>query len=192
MRKAQKRLKKKLPALTAPYEGRFYYHDEMRSGTRSTCKRRWTPCGHRPVCQVKPGYEFCYLYTAIAPESGHLLALILPQMTKVCFALFMDFFKEQTSQLYGQRPVLLIADKAGAHQQHVCVQRGIAFEPLPTACPELNPVERFFEELRKALSNQIFATVEAVEDFLSTLLVKYWERPELIIRLCHFPHIRPT
>jgi transposase len=141
---------------------------------------------------VKLGYEFCYLYTAIAPQSGHLLALILPQMTKVCFAVFIDFFKEQTQKLYGDLPVLLIADQAGSHQPHVCVQRGIAFEPLPTACPELNPVERFFEELRKELSNKIFETIEAVEDFVSTILVKYWQHPELVIQLCQFPSIRST
>ena len=102
----------------------------------------------------------------------------------------MDFFKEQTTKLYGELPVLLIADKAGSHQSRLCTQRGIAFAPLPTACPELNPVERFFQELRKEVSNEIFETVEQVEDCLSTLLQKYWEHPELIIQLCHFPYIR--
>ncbi len=61
--------------------------------------------------------------------------------------------------LHGNWPVVLIADKAGAHQSSVCEQRGIAFEPLPTACPELNPVERFFEEVRKELSDQVFNTI---------------------------------
>jgi transposase len=89
------------------------------------------------VYKVKLGYEFCYLYTAIAPTSGHLLALILPEMTKECFEIFMDFFRAKTQELYGDLPVLLIADKAGSHQSSVCTQRGIALEPLPTACPEL-------------------------------------------------------
>lgn len=162
----------------------------MRGGTRTGCKRRWTPKGHRPLCKIKLGYEFCYLYTAIAPKSGHLLALILPEMTKECFEIFMDFFRQKTRELYADLPVLLIADKAGSHQSDVCTQRGIAFQPLPTACPELNPVERFFEELRKPLSNQIFETIEDVEDFLSTTLNKYWEQPEVLIRLCYYPSIR--
>jgi hypothetical protein len=52
------------------------------------------------------------------------------------------------------------------------------------------PVERFFEELRKPLSNKIFQTIEDVEDFLSTLLIKYWQHPETLIQLCHYPHLR--
>lgn len=184
--------KKNLPALTAPYEGRFYYEDEMRSGTRTEVKRRWTPQNHRPVCRIRLGYEFCYLYAAIAPFSGNLIALILPEMTRQCFEIFMDYFKEKTHELYAGLPVLLLADKAGSHQSEVCSQRGIAFEPLPTACPELNPVERFFEELRKELSNQIFDTIEQVEDFLSTILTTYWEHPQAIVQLCCFPYIRDS
>lgn len=192
MRQEPKHLKKNLPLLTQSYEERFYYQDEMRTGTRTECKRRWTPCGHRPVCKVKLGYEFCYLYAAIAPSSGHLLALMLPEMTKECFEIFMDFFRQQTRERYADLPVLLIADKAGAHQSDVCTQRGIGFEPLPTACPELNPVERFFEELRKELSNRIFIDIEEVEDFLSTVLKKYWENPDTLVQLCNYPHIRST
>lgn len=170
----------------------MYYEDEMRAGTRTECKRRWTSKGHRPVCKVKLGYEFCYLYTAIAPQSGHLLALILPEMTKECFELFMDFFKEQTTKLYQDNPVLLLADKAGSHQQAVVTKRGIGWEPLPTACPELNPVERFFEELRKELSNDVFETIEQVEERLSETLKKYWDNPQVLIQLCNFPYIRSS
>jgi transposase len=181
-----------MPALKQDYEQRLYFEDEMRAGTRTESKRRWTECGHRPVCKVKLGYEFCYLYAAIAPENGHLLALILPEMTKECFELFMDFFKEQTRKLYGEVPVLLLADKAGSHQPDVVNKRGIAWEPLPTACPELNPVERFFEELRKELSNIVFEDIEQVEDCLSAMLIKYWQNPQTIIQLCNYPYLRPT
>lgn len=184
--------KKNLPLLKQSYEERFYYHDEMRTGTRTEVKRRWTPCGHRPVCKVRLGYEFCYLYAAIAPVSGHLLALLLPEMTRECFELFMDYFQQQTQKRYGDKPILLVADQAGSHQREVCTQRGIGFEPLPTACPELNPVERFFEELRKELSNKIFNTIEQVEDFLCTILMKYWQNPDTLVQLCHYPYIRST
>src|SRR3989339_2268947 len=34
---------------------------------------------------------------------------------------------------------------------------------LPPYSPELNPAERFFEELRKATANQIFKTIEEQE-----------------------------
>lgn len=162
----------------------------MRAGTRTECKRRWSSRGHRPVCKVKLGYEFTYLYAAIAPATGKLIALLLPDMTKDCFTLFVDHFKEQTKALHGTHGVVLIADKAGSHQRSVCEQRGIAFEPLPTACPELNPAERFFEELRKELSNRIFSTIEHLERYLCRILKKYFSHPNRLVQLCHYPYIR--
>src|SRR5215210_4670248 len=157
--KGSSTLKKRLSALKQQYGRRYYMSDEMRAGTRTAGKSRWTPRGHRPVLKMKLGYTFTYLYAAIAPATGKLIALLLPDMTKQCFGIFVDHFKKQTKALHGTHKVVLIADRAGSHQQDVCEQKGIAFEPLPAGCPELNPVERFFEELRKALSNRIFKTV---------------------------------
>lgn len=164
--------------------------DEMRAGTRTECKRRWTPRGHRPVCTVKLGYEFGYLYAAIAPATGNLIALLLPDMTKACFSIFVDHFKKQTGALHRNHKVVLIADKAGAHQRSVCEQRGIALEPLPTGCPALNPVERFFEELRKELSDHIFDTIGRLENYSCKILKKYFDHPETLVQLCYYPYIR--
>ena len=164
----------------------------MRTGTRSQSKRRWTPRGHRPLCRIKLGYEFCYLYTALAPATGHLIALILPDMSQESFGLFVDYFREQTRALYGNRKVVLIADKAGSHQQQICAQRGIALQHLPTACPELNPVERFFEELRKPLADHIFENIEEVERYLCKILKRYYKHPDHIVKLCYYHYMRTT
>ena len=164
----------------------------MRSGTRSQSKRRWTPEGHRPACKVKLGYDFTYLYCALAPATGRLIALLLPDMSEQCFGAFIDHFKKQTQAFHGTRPVVIIADRAGSHQNRVCEHRGIAMEHLPRGCPELNPVERFFEELRKELADHIFDNLREVEIFLSKKLKKYWQHPELIVQLCYYPYMRTT
>jgi transposase len=172
------------------YGKRIYLEDEMRSGTRTECKQRWAAKGHRPVCKVKLGYTFTYLYAAIAPVSGRLIALLLPDMTKASFSLFIEHFKKETKAVHGNHPVVLIADGAGSHQPQVCQQRGIAFAKLPRACPELNPVERFFEELRKQMSNRVFNTIRQVENCLCRILQKYFDHPQTLVQLCHYPYIR--
>lgn len=139
---------------------------------------------------MKPGYAFCYPYTALNPKTGHLLALILPDMTKASFCLFCTCFREQVKRCCGNRPVLLIADGAGARQKQVCLQSGLVLQHLPTACPELNPVERFFEELRREMSNQVYDTIEAAEEALSNTLSKYFDNKNKIIQLCLYPYIR--
>ena len=162
----------------------------MRSGTRTMLKRRWTPLGHRPPSPVKIGYEYVYLYAAVNPYTGHLLALLLPRMNKECFTIFMDYFAEQTGTLYGSEAVLLIADGASNHQAEVIQGSTILLQKLPAACPELNPAERFFQALRLELSNQVFEEYEQVIEKIEEILQKYFNNPELVRSLTHFPYIR--
>lgn len=185
-------LKKTFPALKQRYGKRYYFEDEMRSGTRSQSKRRWTPKSHRPVCRVKLGYRFTYLYCALAPATGKLMALLRPDMSKPCFERFMDYFKQQPQLLHGNHPVAIITDKAGAHQKHLCEQRGMAMEQLPRGCPELNPVECFFEKLRKDLANHIFHSLRQEEALLANLLKKCGQYPQSIIQLCYFLYMQTT
>ncbi len=98
-------LKKTFPHLKRRYKRRIYLQDEMRSGTRTECKKRWAAKGHRPVCKVKLGYEFTYLYVAVNPATGKLIALLLPDMTKASFALFVEHFKKQTKAVHGNHNV---------------------------------------------------------------------------------------
>lgn len=118
------------------------------------------------------------------------MCLILPDMTKASFCVFCRFFSEQVQAVRGTQPVLLICDGAGAHQKEVCLQNGITLQHLPPYCPELNPVERFFEELRKELSNQVYANIEAAEKHLSEILQPYFHNRSKIIQLTNYNYIR--
>ena len=162
----------------------------MRYGTRTTLKRRWTPPGHRPNCPLQIAYEFGYLYCAICPFSGDLFCLLLPNMKKECFQLFIDEFE---NHIASEAETLLIVDAAGCHQADTIKDdSSLALEKLPPACPELNPAERFFQELRKELANQVFETIEAIEEKIKQLLENYWKEPNLIIRLTSFPYINTS
>lgn len=157
-------------------------------------KRRWTPCGHRPRCAVKIVYEFGYLYTAICPFTGDLFALMLPTMKKECFEIFVREFEAHLRQRLRQEEkeeeTLLIVDGAGSHQESTLGEASILhLQKLPPACPELNPVERFFQELRRELSNQIFETTAAVEKKIQEILERYWREPNLIIRLTSYSYV---
>ena len=158
----------------------------MRYGTRTQLKRRWTSVGHRPHCPVKIAYEFGYLYCAICPFSGDFFCLLLPSMKKQCFEIFLREFQQH---LGAAAETLMILDGAGAHQENAVGENfNLKLQKLPAACPELNPVERFFQELRKELANQVFETIAAVEEKIQQLLEKYWSEPNLIIRLTSFPY----
>jgi DDE superfamily endonuclease len=143
---------------------------------------------------MKLGYQYGYLYAALNPYSGSLFSLILPDMTKDSFGVFTQHFSCYLDQLYGKHneprnKVLLIADGAGAHLEELCTDNGFDFKKLPAASPELNPVERFFEELRKDLADHVFDTLEQVEVHLISILQKYYQNPQVIMQLTQYPYI---
>ena len=150
-----------------------------------TAPKAWQGC-----CRLKLGYEFCYLYAALCPATGHLLALILPDMTKASFCIFANYFSEQAKQCCAGQPVLLLADGAGAHQKEICLKAGLILERLPRACPELNAVERFFEELRKEMSDHVYDSIEDAENHVCNILQPYFQNKTKIIQLCHYSYIR--
>ena len=108
------------------------------------------------------GYEYGYLSVALNPRTGELFALILPDMTIECFQVFLDEF---VAFLGEGNFVRLITDGAAAHRSgRLKIGEQLTVEQLPAYSPELNPVERLFKELRAALKNQVFETLQAVEE----------------------------
>ena len=122
--------------------------------------------------KVKLGYEFTYIHAALAPVRGHLIALLLPDRTGDSFQLLLEFFETQVKKLYRRRKVLLILDQASAHHYKTAKNCQVVLHYLPVASPELNCVERFFEEIRKPLSNPVFKNIAEVEKFLCRTLKK--------------------
>lgn len=171
--------------MTLDYRQAVFFQDEMRFGTRSENKRKWTPQGHRPVAPVKIGYEFSYLYLALKPYTGEVFAMILPYMNTECFEIFVKEFSQ-----FLNRTTLLIVDRATTHQAKVTKDTLVVLQHLPTACPELNPVERFFQEMRKEMADKVFDTIQQAQDKVCEALVKLTENLQNVIKLTLFPYIK--
>ena len=91
---------------------------------------------------------------------------------------------------FEQRKTLLILDKASNHQSVLTQDSTITSAYLPTACPEINPAERFFEELRKQLANQVFFDLKQVEQKLTQILKQYWDNPKALVQLCCYSFMK--
>ena len=119
------------------------------------------------------GYEFIHLFVAMAPFSGKIFAMFLPILDQQCFALFTKEFEESLTQ-----KTILIADRARAHKAELMVHTKSELQKLPTACPALNPVERFFKELLRQMACKVFNTLQQAEQTVETILQKYFQQPE--------------
>lgn len=125
-------------------------------------------------------YEWLWLYAAVEPASGESFYLYLPRLDGACF----ETFLWELSKAYPGEQIVLVLDGAPGHRSgRVSWPEGMEALPLPPYSPELNPVERLFEELRAGLSNMVFGSVEAMMETLTGVLKPYWKTPPALARL---------
>lgn len=156
----------------------------MRVGTRTDLGRRWAPTGVRPVGRQTIGYKYLYLYVSIKPFTGEVFAMFLPRLNKECFNLFIN---ERSKELTAK--TLMILDGAGAHGLSDENQL-LEITKLPAYAPELNPVERFFQELRRRLKFRVFETLDAAEEYVTEALQEFLTNKEQVKSLTLYPYIK--
>jgi transposase len=140
----------------------------MRYGLMSNFRRSWSRVGTRSVLPQKQGYENSYLFTALQPLTGENFSLVsFDEMSTETELVFLQELKKQ----HPTQNICVVMDNAPCHKPKVLhILEGLSIIYLPPYSPELNPVERYFEEMRRATANQIFTTLEELETRLTTVI----------------------
>ena len=118
----------------------------------------------RALTKVKPGYKNFYLYSAINPETGEEFTLFLPTVNTEMMNLYLSHLRET----YPGKRMILVMDQAGWHKaKELKVPEGIELEYLPPYSPELNPVERLWQWIRRHFCrNRMFDSLDQLENAL--------------------------
>ncbi len=151
--------------------------------------------GVPPVGTMNIGYEYGYLYAAVNPLSGKAFGLILPSMTVESMTVFVEQFRRWLkSNGEVEAETMLVLDGAGAHRSERVSYGKVEKQLLPPYSPELNPVERFFQEIRRELKNQVYEGYEEVEQAVEEIFKRYLAKPEAVKKLTnfHWLHTTPT
>jgi transposase len=137
-----------------------FFFDEARFGTKPRFGSMWTRKGGRRVATVAPGYRFFYVYSAVCPETGEDLTLTMPAVNTAA----MNVFLAQLAAQLGGRECILVMDRAGWHvSKGLEVPPGIEIVLLPPYSPELNPVERLWQWIKRhSIRNRLHLTLESV------------------------------
>jgi DDE superfamily endonuclease len=157
--------------------------------------KRWTAKGVRPLGKQNIGYDYGYLYVALNPANGEVFGLILPSMTVNSLSVFIKEFRVWLKQNgKAETQTRLILDGAGSHRSEKVKYGAIEKELLPPYSPELNPVERFFQEIRRELKNKVYESYEEVEKAVEEIFKRYLAQPEAVTKLTnfHWLHTTPT
>lgn len=166
----------------------LFFADEMRYGLMSNLRRSWSLVGERAVLPQQQAFVNRYLYSAVSPLSGESFHLVgLDEMdTDVTYTFLLELKKQFSTQ-----EVILVWDNAPCHRpKKLQTIPGLTLVALPSYSPELNPTERFFEEIRRATANSIFEQIETQETVISNA-VKHWsENLSAMKQLLGYPWIQ--
>lgn len=148
-----------MESLTQPFE--LFFADEMRYGLISNFRRSWSKVGVRTTIDSQQSFDNRYLFSAVSPLSGDSFHLTSIEGFDSAAA---HVFLTELKKHHPNKLVILVWDNAPCHRPKIHRDiHGLIVLFLPPYSPELNPAERFFEELRKATANQIFKTIVAQE-----------------------------
>ncbi|MCT4636025.1 MAG: transposase [Rickettsiales bacterium] len=122
------------------------FQDEARFGRINDPKRCWCRAKFRAKIGKQIVREYVYAYGDFCPSDGAADFLILPYID----AKNMNVFLSELSVRYPNELILLICDKAPCHSSGVLeVPNNIKLLHLSAYCPQLNPSENMWEEMRE-------------------------------------------
>ncbi len=165
----QERLQRVMPPVnTRPV--RVFSQDESRLGLLTVRRRRLTAQGVQPIGAIQHTFAWFYVYGAVAPTTGERFFLELPYLNADMCQLFVDAF----AQAFPDSLNILLLDNSGAHTaQRLRWPANVRAVWLPPYCPELNPIERLWRDLKDDLAWQQFVDLDAQQRYVAELLQAY-------------------
>ena len=152
---------------------RVFCQDESRLGLHLPLRRRLTGNGVKPVQVVEPLYESYWLSAAVEPTTGEAFWWELPSLDATCFGILLAEF----GQAYTESLNIVLLDQAPAHvAQRVSVPDNIVLVWLPAYSPELNPVERLWEDLKARIDvvdTRVRRSLAALQAHVADLVQRY-------------------
>lgn len=147
--------------------------------------RIWAKRGETLRVKVQQGYKNFYVYSCVSPHSGESFSFFLPELNTEMMNIFLDKF----SKKYSDKNIFLIMDQAGWHKaKDLKVPQNTKLIFLLLYSPELNPIEKLWQWLRKEVThNNIFKTLDALMDALEKEFRKL--TPQKFAQLCHCSYL---
>lgn len=165
---------------------RRFVEDESRFGLHpGHPRRRLTARGAKPHQSIRPRYHYTWFYAAVEPTTGDSLVLEFPGLDAACVQAFLDEF----AQRYPDTMNVLLWDGAPAHiARSLTLPENVMVLRLPAYCPELNSIERLWQDLRARIGDALHADLDALRAHVAEMLRAY--TPEALASLCGYPYLR--
>ena len=162
---------------------RVFSQDETRYGLLGPTRRRITRRGMKPIAKINPCYESIYLYGAVEPLTGERFFFEFSHLTSDCFQCFLEKF----SKAFSESLNLLVLDNGRFHQaKSLKIPENVVLLFLPPYSPELNPIERVWQDFKAKLFTQTYKALEDMQAKVSEILEGYCDAA--VAKLTQFSH----
>jgi hypothetical protein len=160
--------------------------DEMRVGLVGVARRVWAPAGVKVRQQVQKVREWRYLVMAIEVVAGRLWWCWTDSMQSEEIVSVVRGWQQNTNL------EAVVWDGASSHRSQVVQEVGFPLVQQPAYAPELNPAERFFEELRRVVEGKVYDTIDAKVAAIEAELQDWDADLDRVHRLVTWPWIMDT
>lgn len=161
---------------------RIWMADEHRYGLISVLRKVWTLRGHKPVAPYQTKYQWGHLYAALEVAGENSAEFFFSPTVSLEAS---DFFLRQVAESDEAAHHIVIWDGAGFHPKtgfHPIPER-IHLLQLPAYSPELNPVEKLFDQLKDEIGNRLFDSLDDIEAAITSLLASFWSDLQNVVSL---------
>jgi transposase len=148
----------------------------MRLGLCGQVRKVWAPRGVKVRQRLQFQRVWRYLALAVDGCQGSLTWCWIASMKGESIAEAVQHWRNQGIEA-------VVWDRASGHRSPDVRQVGLALIEQPPAAPELNPAERVFEELRRAVEGEPYASLEAKVAAVERELQALAADPERVKRL---------
>jgi DDE superfamily endonuclease len=173
--------------ITAEYPDlpiRYWCQDETRLGLHTDLGKRLTATGVKPVIEMQWPRQALWLYGAVEPQTGAGVFMEYSHLDSRCF----EHFLHHLSGLYANSLNIIQVDGAPAHiAWEIEIPDNIILMFQPPHSPELNPIERLWQDIKRDFKGANFANLDALRAAITEVLNDI--TPEWIASLTQYPFI---
>lgn len=162
---------------------RYWCQDESRLGLKTELGRVITAPGVKPIQSVQWQRQAFYLYGIVEPKTGDSFFYEFSHLDAICFEQFLKL----VSEAFPTHLNLIQVDNAPAHTAELEIPENIVLLFQPPHSPELNPIERVWQDIKVDLKGEVFETLDSLREALREVLG--YLTPDWIASLTGYPHI---
>lgn len=146
---------------------RFLCQDETRIGLKTISGKKITGKGIKPIGQVQWQFKATYIYGVVEPQTGEHLFYEFTHLNTDCFQAFLELV---SAKFAGEILIIQLDNGAFHKAKRLQVPSNIILLFQPPYTPELNPIERVWQHLKRGLRWKLPRNLEELREMMKNRL----------------------